>query len=174
MGNNKPIEYQSGEKVGECFYVKEAEPRGHRRAIFKCGLCGKEFETYIHSVRARATKSCGCYNIAQTKKRNSTHGMTHHIMFSKWNMMRERCHSPKSEKWKYYGGRGITVCDEWRNDFMAFYNHVIKLPHYGEEGYSIDRMNNNKGYEPGNIRWATISQQLRNRNPYGKKNKQAA
>lgn len=167
MAKYKRIEYEHGEQVGECFYLHDVESEYQRRAIFLCE-CGKEFETYIHSVRAGDTKSCGCYQIAQTKIRNSTHGMTHHILFSKWSMMKERCHSPKSEKWKHYGGRGITVCDEWRYDFMAFYDHVTKLPHYGEDGYSIDRLNNRKGYEPGNIRWATISQQLRNREPYGK------
>ena len=169
----KRIEYKTEEQIGECFYLHDVVSKSHRKAAFRC-QCGNEFETYIHSVKQGSTRSCGCYQIEQTKKSNLTHGMTHHILFSKWTMMKERCYSSQSTHWKYYGGRGISVCDEWRNDFMAFYNHVIKLPHYGENGYSIDRINNNKGYKPGNIRWATVSQQLRNRNPYGKKSKQAA
>ena len=58
---------------------------------------------------------------------------------------------------------GITVCDEWRNSFDAFYNHVSKLPHYGEEGRSIDRIDNDGNYEVGNVRWATRSEQNSNK-----------
>lgn len=62
-----------------------------------------------------------------------------------------------------YGGRGITVCEEWRNDFVAFYNYVSALPHYNDDGYSLDRIENNGNYEPGNVRWATRAVQNNNR-----------
>ena len=76
--------------------------------------------------------------------------------------MKNRCFNPKSLKYKDYGGRGITVCEEWRNDFIKYYEYVSKLPHFNEKGYSIDRINDNGNYEPGNVRWATAKEQANN------------
>ena len=77
--------------------------------------------------------------------------------------MRARCNNPNNKSYKNYGARGITVCDEWNRDFQTYWNYVSKLDHYGEEGYTLDRIDNNKGYEPGNVRWATKSEQERNK-----------
>lgn len=77
--------------------------------------------------------------------------------------MRSRCHNPKSSYFARYGGRGIAVCDEWRDSFENFFAHVSKLPHFGEAGYSLDRINNDGDYEPGNVRFATVTEQARNR-----------
>ena len=77
--------------------------------------------------------------------------------------MIQRCTNPNQIRFKDYGGRGIKVCDEWLNSFEAFYDHVSQLPHFGEEGYSLDRINNNGNYEPGNVRWATAAEQVKNR-----------
>ena len=73
--------------------------------------------------------------------------------------MLTRCNNENRSAYNRYGGRGITVCDEWKNDFLSFYNYVIALPHYGEEGRTIDRVNSDGSYEPGNIRWATYKEQ---------------
>lgn len=73
--------------------------------------------------------------------------------------MISRCYNPKLRWYVYYGGRGITVCDEWRESFLAFYTYMGPRP----IGHSIDRIDNNKGYEPGNCRWATSQSQIRNR-----------
>lgn len=160
------IEYHSGEKVGECFYLKDVKSKNQRKALFKC-KCGNEFITYIHSVRAGDTKSCGCYQIEQTRKANTTHGMTDHLLFKTWTSIKTRCDNPVDDHYIYYGARGIDICKEWRDDFMNFYNHVIKLPHYKENGRTLDRINNNDDYKPSNMRWATIYEQLGNRRPYG-------
>ena len=80
-----------------------------------------------------------------------------------WQAMKQRCNNPKSKDYKNYGGRGITVCEEWSNSFESFYSYVSVLPHYGEEGFSLDRINNDGNYEPGNVRWATRKEQNCNR-----------
>lgn len=77
--------------------------------------------------------------------------------------MLSRCFNPNVKCFKSYGGRGITVCDEWRDDFTAFYNYVSKFEHFGEEGYSLDRIDNDGNYEPGNVRRATRLEQSQNR-----------
>ncbi|MBO0736547.1 MAG: hypothetical protein J2P48_08265 [Alphaproteobacteria bacterium] len=83
-------------------------------------------------------------------KRNST--------YTAWANMKARCGNPNRPDYKFYGGRGITVCDRWRQSFSAFLDDVGECP----PGYSLDRIDNERGYEPGNVRWATRTQQMRN------------
>lgn len=73
-----------------------------------------------------------------------------------------RCTDSANDSYARYGGRGIAVCDEWRHDFQAFHDYVTQLPNYGEKDYTLDRIDNNGNYEPGNVRWATPTQQNRN------------
>lgn len=79
------------------------------------------------------------------------------------NGMKSRCHNPSNPSYKDYGGRGITVCDEWRKSFTSFYDYVSKLEHFNEPGRSLDRIDNDKGYFPGNVRWATAKEQANNK-----------
>lgn len=90
---------------------------------------------------------------------NYRHGLWKTKEYGIWNAMRQRCTNPNSQKWKHYGGRGIKVCDEWLKSFIPFYEHIGPKP--GPE-YSLDRINNDGNYEPGNVRWATIYQQNNN------------
>lgn len=91
------------------------------------------------------------------------HGLSRTKIYQTWSDMCARCHNPKDTGFKSYGGRGITVCDEWRNDFQAFYDYVSKLEHFGEDGYTLDRIDVNGNYEPNNVRWATTKEQSRNK-----------
>lgn len=89
--------------------------------------------------------------------------MRHTKIYGTWVDMKNRCYNTKCNSYSNYKGRGIDVCEEWRNSFETFYEHVSKLPNFGAPGYSIDRIDNDAGYKPGNVRWATRYEQNMNR-----------
>jgi hypothetical protein len=80
--------------------------------------------------------------------------------YKAWQDMKDRCHNPRSHAYRHYGGRSINVCPEWRKSFLAFYAHVGPRP---GKGYSVERIDNDGNYEPGNVKWATTKEQSRNR-----------
>lgn len=92
-----------------------------------------------------------------------SHGMRSHPLYGRWTAILARCTNPKVKSYYVYGGRGISICEEWRHDFQAFYDHVSQLSHYGEKGYTLDRIDNNRNYEPGNMRFVTRTGQNRNK-----------
>lgn len=98
------------------------------------------------------------------------HGLYGHRLYDIWADIKRRCYNNKNKRYEYYGARGIKICDEWQNDVKAFYDYVIALPNYDEKRYSIDRINNDGNYEPGNVRWASDHTQKANRRK-SKKNK---
>ena len=98
-------------------------------------------------------------------ERFTTHGFKGQPVYNTWCMMLARCRNKNSPSYKYYGGRGIRVCDEWMTDAGAFIRYITKLPHYKEKNYTLDRIDNDGNYEPGNVRWATKSEQCINRRP---------
>lgn len=128
---------------------------------FRCD-CGKELSAMTSNVRRGNTTSCGCYHSELMSVVKTTHG---HRRGGKTTLTRKsyehaksRCHCPTNHKYQQYGARGILMCDEWRNDFLAFVRDMGEAP----PGTTIDRIDNDKGYEPGNCRWATPHQQSRN------------
>ncbi len=89
---------------------------------------------------------------------SANHAQSRTRLYWVWVAMKQRCHNPNDPSYARYGARGIAVCDEWRNDFQAFSDHVGEQP----KGLSIDRINTHGNYEPGNVRWATYTEQARN------------
>lgn len=124
--------------------------------------CGKETICSGGNLRSGHTKSCGCLKAQAQQYGSVTHGMTHTSIYHTWNKMRQRCQNPNHDRFADYGGRGIRVCDTWSNSFEAFHDYVSRLSHFNESGRSLDRINNDGNYEPGNVRWATRVQQNRN------------
>jgi len=128
--------------------------------------CGNEPMIIATSVKLGITKSCGCYQQEVRIK----HGFAGHPFYSLWNGIVDRCTNPKAQGWHNYGGRGIAVCERWRNDPWAFaediYREIGPRPEgVGEKGYSLyslDRIDNDRGYEPGNVQWGDRAQQVRN------------
>lgn len=88
------------------------------------------------------------------------HGMRGSPEYKAWSEAKQRCHNPNNGKYKWYGARGIAVYDGWRNDFVAFYDHIGPKP---SPDYELDRIDNDRGYEPGNVRWVPKSVNVRNR-----------
>lgn len=106
------------------------------------------------------TKSCGCSTSLFIIERQTTHNMSRHSVYGVWKAMRERCLSPKCRAWGNYGGRGITVCDRWKESFEAFWEDM-------KEGYApgleLDRRDNDGGYNKENCRWVTRQENNSNR-----------
>lgn len=121
--------------------------------------CGNTTIAHAHSLRSGRTQSCGCLHREQITQRNITHNMTKSPEYSSWHHIIDRCCNPADKGYKNYGGRGITICDKWRKSFKAFYDYIGSRP---SPKHSIDRINNDGNYEPGNIRWASKKVQANN------------
>ena len=144
-----------GRKYGVLTDMSEIELRnknGHILYNVKCD-CGKEKQVLGASLRSGASKSCN-----KCKTLTGSHGMWKSREFSIWGSMKDRCYNPNNLRYKNYGGRGIKVCDRWKNSFKNFY-----LDMGDSVGLSIDRINVNGDYESSNCRWATSKTQARNR-----------
>lgn len=126
------------------------------RCICECGAI-KIFRP--RNLRVGQAKSCGCLSREMSRARNTSHGMSYEPEYARWVSMCQRCHCDWHPNFKDYGGRGIRVCDRWRNSFEEFIKDMGYRP---SAKHSIDRINNNGNYEPGNCRWATPKEQQRN------------
>ena len=162
-------------QFGKLVVLKQAGKDRHGNILWLCQCdCGKQSVVSSARLKSGHTTSCGCSQktIAKNKciKQNITHGLSKHPLYNTWVRIIRRCYRPNNIYTKQnYQDRGITVCDEWLNDFKAFYDWSLssgwndeKLPN-GLPKLTIDRIDNDKGYSPDNCRWATHYQQTHNR-----------
>lgn len=127
---------------------------------FKC-KCGNTIVLADTMVMIGIITDCGCSNIRRDRKRHMKNRDGSNPLYKKWISMKDRCLNENCTIYQRYGGAGITICDEWVNDFDRFHKWAIK--NGWEKGKTIDRINNKKGYSPQNCRWATKKQQERNK-----------
>lgn len=153
-----PITDRTGQRFGRLAVLRLGEGRtagGGVRWVVRCD-CGNEKEVNGNAMVCGNVQSCGCL-VADT--RHHTHGMSGTREYHVWSAMKTRCLDPGSRSFPDYGGRGITVHPEWVDSFEAWFEHVGPRP----DGMSLDRIDNESGYVPGNVRWATRAEQQANR-----------
>lgn len=155
----------TGHRYGRLTVIERVGKNNTGQTTWKCVCdCGKEIIVVGARMRFGSVKSCGCLQREMASLANKTHGMTKSKLHVDWRAMRKRCFCKNDKAYKDYGGRGITVCDEW-NDFMAFYEWSMNNG-YSEE-LSLDRIDNDGNYCPENCRWTdSITQGNNKRNNF--------
>jgi len=160
----------TGDRFGR-LTVRHRDNSGRKDAKWVCECdCGKLKSAMAYNLKSGATLSCGCLRKEATSARCKTHGQSPATgksaspEWNSWNSMKQRCSNPKRKSYSDYGGRGITVCQRWAS-FENFLADMGTRP----DGYTLDRIDNEKGYEPGNCRWASRRDQRLNQRPRRKK-----
>lgn len=156
----------TNKRFGRLTVIKRSEdhvaPCGSKQIMWHCVCdCGNEIETSTGSLRSGNTKSCGCLQKDIASEKFKKHGLSGTRLYRIWVHIKDRCYNKENDSYINYGARGITVCDEWKNDFESFRDWAL------ENGYSdelsIDRIDVDIGYCPDNCKWSTVYEQSRNK-----------
>lgn len=155
----------TNQRFGRLVVVSRAENKG-KQTRWNCVCdCGNTTISNSYELRVGKVISCGCYHREQCGNEHRTHGMSKTRLYRIFYKMHERCYKPTNDNYKYYGGLGVKICDEWVNDFPAFKNWSLMNGY--KEDLTIDRIDPSKDYEPNNCRWITIQEQQKNRRKRG-------
>lgn len=155
-----------GQKFGRLEVIEEGASFRTRSGKIQCAGwickcdCGNVVTVRSNSLKTNKTKSCGCLN-KEKPSNNIKHHMSGTIIYRKYISMKKRCYDEESQNYKYYGGRGITICQEWLDDFMNFYNWAMRNGY--EDTLTIERVDVNGNYCPENCCWIPKSSQAHNK-----------
>ena len=156
----------TGQQFGRLVVTERAGNDKYYRAMWKCQCdCGEIRVESSSNLLRGLVKSCGCLR-SENSRNSITHGKRKTRLYGVWSDMKTRCYNPKTHNYQRYGGRGITVCDEWLNDFQAFYDWAMANGYDENAPYmkcTIDRIDNDKGYSPDNCRWVDVATQNKNK-----------
>jgi len=167
MVQSKPLSDLIGKEFYRYKVVKYLGKRKHDKHWWECLCeCGTSFQLNTSRITGNSpTRSCGCLR-KETMSANRAdphkHGYSKTTLYAIYYGMLARCNNEKSQRYKYYGGRGISVCEEWSNDSLAFFDWAES--HGYEHGLSIDRVDRNGNYCPENCEWVTVSENSRRMN----------
>lgn len=156
----------TGQKFGRLTVLGRTDdyvsPKGDRTIQWLCLCeCGNERKVQSSHLKDGHTKSCGCLNKDILSKTASTHGDSETLLYKVYQNMKQRCVNPNNKRYEFYGGKGISVCKEWNDDYLKFKEWALENGY--RQGLSIDRIDVDKDYEPSNCRWAGHKVQNNNR-----------
>lgn len=161
-GTNKRFVDLSGKKFGRLTVIEHKGKDKHSHNLWLCKCeCGEYIVSDTSALNTGKVQSCGCKKKELLTKKNITHNHSDTRLYRIYAHMKDRCYNETLVDFQYYGGRGITVCQEWLCDFESFYNWALSNGY--SEGLSIDRIDVNGNYEPSNCRWVTMKIQCNNK-----------
>lgn len=164
MAKNPRLEIEAGMRYGRLTVVSCAPSRNKHRYINCICDCGVRKVVRLDGLTRGTSRSCGC--LQKEKAAELGHGNVIHaegydqtVEYYTWKAMKERCFNENNKEYRNYGGRGITVCKQWQGSFEKFLAHVRRRP---TNKHSLDRIDNEGNYEPGNVKWSLPKEQARN------------